>query len=119
MRAGQDAQPDDVHVLLQRRFHNHARRLAYAGVDHFHAGVPQRARDYLRAAVVSVQAGLGYQHSDGVRKRHIRLPPRGVLVNQLDENAPSGARVDEPDHARQPLSRRAVDEADAVGAERV
>ena len=58
VRAGQDRQADDVGVLLQRGGDDLLGRLAQAGVDHFHAGVAQRARDDLGAAVVPVEPGL-------------------------------------------------------------
>ena len=40
------------------------RRLPEPGVDDFHAGVTQGARDDLRAAVVPVETGLGDDDSD-------------------------------------------------------
>jgi hypothetical protein len=64
VRAGQDREADDVHVLLHRRRGDHLRRLMEPGVDHFHAGVPQRGRDDLGAAVVAVEARLGDEHAD-------------------------------------------------------
>ena len=73
VRAGEDAQADDVDVLLQRGLGDHLRRLADAGVDDLHAGVAQRARDDLGPAVVTVEAGLGDEdanlvvcHSEGI-----------------------------------------------------
>ncbi len=63
VRAGKDRKADDVDVFLQRGGGDHFRRLAQAGVDHFHAGVAQRARDHFGAAVVAVEAGLGDQHA--------------------------------------------------------
>ena len=64
VRAGEDREADDVDVFLDGGGGDHLGRLAQAGVDHFHAGVAQRARDDLGAAVVAVQAGLGNQHSN-------------------------------------------------------
>ncbi len=58
VRAGQDRQADDVGVLLQRRADDLLGRLAEAGVDHLHAGVAQRPRNDLGAAVVPVEPGL-------------------------------------------------------------
>src|SRR5581483_10740370 len=63
VRAREDAQPDDVHVLLQRRLGDHLRRLADAGVDDLHPGIAERARDDLRAAVVAVEPRLGDEHA--------------------------------------------------------
>ena len=64
MRAGEDREPDRVRVLLDRGLGDLLRRLMQAGVDHLHAGVPQGARDDLRAAVVAVQSGLGDDDAD-------------------------------------------------------
>ena len=46
-------------IFLQRGGDDLFGCLTQAGVDHFHAGVPQRARDDLGAAVVAIEAGLG------------------------------------------------------------
>jgi hypothetical protein len=56
--AGEDRQPDDVGVFLERGGRDHFRRLAEAGVDDLHPGVAQRARDDLGAAVVPVETRL-------------------------------------------------------------
>src|SRR5262245_4255102 len=63
VRAAEDAQPDDVDVLLQRGGHDLLRPLPDAGVDDLAAGVAQGARDQLGAAVVPAQARLGDQHA--------------------------------------------------------
>src|SRR5580704_17821424 len=39
VRAGEDGEADDLHVLLQGGVNNHLRRLAQAGIDDFHAGI--------------------------------------------------------------------------------
>ena len=62
VRAGKNREADDVDVFLHGGRGDHFGRLAQAGVDHFHAGVAQGARDHFGAAVVAVQAGLGDQH---------------------------------------------------------
>ena len=62
VRAAQDGQTDDVHVLLLGCGGDHLRRLPQAGVNHFHAGVAQRPGNDLRAAVLAGQARLGHQH---------------------------------------------------------
>ncbi len=64
MSAGEDGEADDVDVFLHGGGGDHLRGLAKAGVDHFHAGVAQRAGDYFRAAVVAIQSRLCDQHSD-------------------------------------------------------
>jgi hypothetical protein len=40
--------------------------LPETGIDNFHTRIPQSARDYLRAPVVSVEAGFGDQHPDSM-----------------------------------------------------
>ncbi len=54
MRAGEDRKADHVDVFLQRGVRDHLGRLAQAGIDHFHPGIPQRAGDDLGAPVVPV-----------------------------------------------------------------
>ena len=60
----QDRQPDDVHVLLERRGRDHLGRLAQARVDDLEALVAQAAGEHLRAAIVAVEAGLRDQDLD-------------------------------------------------------
>ena len=57
--------PDRVHIFLHSGFGDHLGCLAQAGIDHFHAGVAQRARDDFGAAVVTVQAGFCNEDTDG------------------------------------------------------
>ena len=64
VRAGKNGQADDVHIFLNGGGSNHFRSLPQAGVDHFHAGVAQGARDDLGAAVVAVETGLGDQNAN-------------------------------------------------------
>ena len=64
MRAAQDRHSDCVNVLLQSRRRDHLRGLTQAGVDDFHAGIAQRARDYLGAAIVTIEAGFGNQNTN-------------------------------------------------------
>jgi hypothetical protein len=70
---GQDGEADYVHVFLDGGGGDHLGGLAEAGVDDFHAGIAQGAGDYLRAAVVAVQAGLGNQHSDFLLRHYSRF----------------------------------------------
>src|SRR5438445_4652791 len=58
MRAGKNREPDDVNIFLYRCGGNHLRRLTQAGIDHLHAGIAQRPRDDLGAAVMSIQPRL-------------------------------------------------------------
>src|SRR5260370_42107337 len=66
VRTREDRQSDDLDVLLQRGVYNHLRSLAQAGVNYFHAGVAESARDHLRPPVVAVQTGFGDQHPDAM-----------------------------------------------------
>ena len=61
---GEDRQPDGVGVLLDHGLHDLLRRLVQTRVDDLHPGVAQRAGDDLRAAVVTVEAGLGDDDAD-------------------------------------------------------
>ena len=69
VRAGENREAHDIHVFLHRRGGDHLRRLVQAGVDHLHAGVAQRGGHDLGAAVVSVEPGLGDEHTDRARQR--------------------------------------------------
>ena len=69
VRAGEDREPDDVHVLLDGLGHDLLRRALEAGVDDLHAGVAQGVGDDLGAAVVAVEPGLGDEDLHGF------LPP--------------------------------------------
>ena len=64
MRAGEDAEADNVDVLLQRGVDDHLGGLAQAGVDDFHAGIAQGAGDDFGAAIVAVEARLGNKYSN-------------------------------------------------------
>ena len=76
MRTGQDAQPDRVDILLQRRFGDHLRRLMQAGVDDFDARVAQGTRNDLGAAIVPVQPGLGDEYATAWLRLQMTLPIR-------------------------------------------
>ena len=64
MRSGKYGEADHVDVFLQRGVDDLFGCLPEAGIDHFEAGVAKGAGDYLRAAVVAIQAGLGNQYAD-------------------------------------------------------
>jgi hypothetical protein len=66
--AAQDAEPDDLHVLLQRDGGDGIGTLADAGVDDLEPGVAQPPCDELGAAVVTIEAGLGDQHARNARR---------------------------------------------------
>jgi hypothetical protein len=59
----QNAQADDLDVLLNRDGGDRLGPLPDPEVDHLEARVAQRAGDELRAAVVPVEAGLGDEHA--------------------------------------------------------
>ena len=61
-----------VRVFLNRRLDDLLGRLVQPGVDDLHAGVAQRARDDLRAAVVPVEPRFRDDDSD--------LPRHGAAV---------------------------------------
>ena len=61
-----------VRVFLNRRLDDLLGRLVQPGVDDLHAGVAQRARDDLRAAVVPVEPWFRDDDSD--------LPRHGAAV---------------------------------------
>ncbi len=63
VRSAQDADPDRVRVLLDRRLHDLLRRLPQARVDHFHPRVPKRTRHHLRPTVVTVETRLCHDHT--------------------------------------------------------
>jgi hypothetical protein len=62
--AREHAEPDGVHVLLDRGGHDLLGRLVESGVDDLEAPVAQGARDDLGAAVVPVEPGLGNDDAD-------------------------------------------------------
>ena len=65
VRAGEDRKPHQRNVFLHRDRHDVLDALPDAGVDHLEAGVAQRARDDLGAAVVAVEPGFGDEYADG------------------------------------------------------
>ena len=69
VRAGEDAQADDIDVFLERGFGDHLGGLADARVDHFAAAVAEGASDNLGAAVVAVQSGLCDEDADLLCRR--------------------------------------------------
>ena len=62
MGAAEDAEPDDLYVLLQCDGRDHLGTLADPRVDDLEAGIAQRAGDELRAAVVPVEPRLRNEH---------------------------------------------------------
>jgi len=57
--AGEDGEADDVDVFLHGGLGDHLGGLVETGVDDLHAVVAEDGGDGLRAAVVSIEAGLG------------------------------------------------------------
>src|SRR3954471_11999581 len=56
VRAAQYGDSHSINVFLKRGSGYHLRRLPETGVDNFHACVAKRARDNLRATVVTVES---------------------------------------------------------------
>ena len=75
-RARQDAQPEDVRVLLEHRFGQLIRPAAQTGVDHLHARVAKPARDHLDPAIVAVKADIAHDYA--------YLPASGLLRSVPD-----------------------------------
>lgn len=65
MGAGEDAEPDDVDVFLDGGRGDHLGGLVEAGVDDFHPGVAESGGDDLGTAVVTIETGLGDEHTNG------------------------------------------------------
>ena len=63
MGAAENAQPDDLHILLQGGGGDGLGALANSRVDHLEPGLAQGAGDELGTTVVAVQARLGDQNS--------------------------------------------------------
>ena len=60
--AGQQADNEHVHILLDGGLDDLLRGAVEPGIDDVHASVAQRARDDFDAAVVAVEPDLGQQH---------------------------------------------------------
>ena len=67
MRPRQDADADDVHVLLGRRRGHLVGGDPHSQVDNLHAGVAQRAGNDLDTAVMAVQAELGEEDAGWIQ----------------------------------------------------
>jgi hypothetical protein len=86
--AGEDGQPDDVHVLLLGRVRDHLRGLAQAGVDDLEPLIPQAAGEDLGSAIVAVQARLGNEDAD---RRVGHAPPILAALGRLPRRRSVGA----------------------------
>ena len=62
MRAGQNADAENVDILLDRGLHQIFRRIVAPGIDHLHSRVSERHRDENDAAIVPAQAWLAHEH---------------------------------------------------------
>src|SRR6266568_562854 len=107
VRAGEDGEPDGVHVLLDGRRHDLLRRLVQPGVDDLYAGIAQCAGHHLCPAVVTVKADLRDDHPDlahdGKRSRNVqadgaRLGPPGRTVISRRRECRSSRRPRRPAH---------------------
>ena len=77
MRAGEDAHPDHVHVLLDGSGDDLLRGSVEPRVDDIHPSVAERPGDHLGTTVVAVQADLGDEDADGCRDGHLLLALAG------------------------------------------
>src|SRR5216110_2442705 len=92
--AREHRQPDDVHVLLNRRLHDLLWRPLEPGVDDLDPGVAERLRHDLRAAVVAVEPRLGDQsfHASSRRRPRTRPPStvsRPTATGRLKRRGPA------------------------------
>src|SRR5262249_23360660 len=95
--ARQDAEADDVHVLLDGLLHDLLGRTLEPGVDDLHAGVAQRLRHHLGAAVVAVEPGLGdedlHAATSSVTRRAVTRAPttvrRASEIGSLNRRGPA------------------------------
>ena len=78
MAAGEDREPDHMHVFFERGLDDLGRREADAAINDFHAGVAGAHRDLLGAVGMTVEAGLADKKFDA--------PPE-LLGNALDVGA--------------------------------
>jgi hypothetical protein len=69
MRAGEDGDANSVDVLLNGGAYNLFRRLPKAGIDYFHTGISQRARDNFGATVMAIKSGFGDKDAKGTIHR--------------------------------------------------
>ena len=63
MRTGKDTDPDDRHILFNCRAGYVRRRAPDSGVDDFHAGIEQAARDDARPHVMTIKADFSDKHA--------------------------------------------------------
>ena len=124
VRAGQDADADDVDVLLDRGLDDFFRRPVQSGVDDVHAGIAQRARDDLDAAIVAVEADLGDDDANGLRRfGHCSSSADGdasvtsrsefgirysITTALSTESAPATRRIQSPRNTPPPMRRSAL-----------
>jgi len=85
VRARQDADADNRHVLFEGGTGDVGRRAADAGIDDLHAGIQEAAGNHARAYVMAVEADLRDEHALGggiagrYRGRHLLVTARLVL----------------------------------------
>src|SRR5512140_2274112 len=76
VRPTQYGQADNVRVFLNSSRGDHFGRLMQTGINDFHSGVTECGCDYLRPAIVPIQAGFGDKNSNwshtGVKVSRVR-----------------------------------------------
>ena len=88
VRTREQREPHGVGVLLERRFRDLAGSLEQTCVDDLEAGVAQRPGDHLRAAIVTVQPGLG--NDDAVASQHSPPPVAGAVSTRRGDHVSHG-----------------------------
>jgi len=83
---GQNGKSDHLDILLKGSIDDHFRCLPEARVDYFHSGVAKSTSNDLRAAVVSVEARLGNEHTN----RNIHTCDVQIIEREL-----SGTRIED------------------------
>ena len=114
MRPGQDAERDNVRLVLQ------AASAIISGVCRMPVYVTSMPAS--RSARAMIFAPRSWPSSPGFATSTLialltmseSLPPGVVLVDQLDQDAPRRLGMNEADCARQPLARLTVDDRDAL-----
>jgi len=105
VRSGQDRQPDNVDVLLQRGLGDHCGRLPQPCIDDLHTGIAKRPRHDFGSSIVAIQAGFGNQHAD--RLCHVATSPNHS-VGELPRSLYASRRFPELGRTVQFALRRGV-----------
>ena len=99
--AGQDADADNVNVLLRGCRRHLVGSDPHSQVNHLHAGIAERAGDDLDAAVMAVQAELGEEDAgwmarSGSDSRVHRSPTIPRILAQCAQDDPKTSKITKP-----------------------